>query len=98
MDLRLLVSVATHSQSNIAETAATPFRFGSPNSITEPAFPVLMPPMATTGNLEDKHTALNHSKPNVGLFAFVVVGKTPPRTDVVRTILPSLLGLSRGFT
>ena len=79
MDLRFLVSVATHSRSNRAETTATPFIFGNPSSMTEAAFPALMPPMATTGSFEAKQTVLKPSNPKVGLFSFVEVGKTPPQ-------------------
>uniref|UniRef100_A0A0A9AGT2 Uncharacterized protein n=1 Tax=Arundo donax TaxID=35708 RepID=A0A0A9AGT2_ARUDO len=79
MDLRLLVSVATHSRSNRAATTAMPLRSGKPSSITELAFAALMPPMATTGNFEAKHMVFKPSNPKVGLFAFVVVGKTPPQ-------------------
>ena len=50
------VSIKTVSLSKRAETTATPFRVGMPKSITDPAFETPMPPIATTGNLEDKQT------------------------------------------
>lgn len=67
-----------HSLSKSADTTATPFKFSKPISITERAFERPMPPMATTGNLDAKHTDLRPSKPIVELFGFVLVEYTPP--------------------